>query len=67
MGSVEHARGTNIVPVLPWPDFVHHPAGMNIRQGMLKVVPSPKAQVKAPDKGQVVVDDNEFFMMRLEQ
>ncbi len=52
-----------VVEVLARPHFVNNPLRMNIREGMLMVVPTTKAQVQAADEGHRIVDDDEFLMM----
>lgn len=56
---------TVVVEVLARKYFMLHTCRVDVRQGVLVVVPTSEAEVNTADEGNFVVYHNEFFMMSL--
>lgn len=56
-------HNTVIVEVLTWPGFILRTCWVNICQRMLLGIPSTEASVETTNKGKIVVNDDELFVM----
>lgn len=55
-----------VVEVLTGENFVLHAGRMHIGEDVLAKIPSPKTQIETTNKGELVVDDHEFLVVRLQ-
>lgn len=56
---------TVVVEILPGENLILNTSRMDIRQGVLVVIPAAKAKVKSTNEGDFVINDDEFLVMCL--
>ena len=53
-----------VVEILSREDLILNTGGVSIGQWVLHLIPTTKAKIQTSDKGQIEVDNDEFFVMR---